>query len=62
MDEYEVSLTLDCPTCGAAPQEKCQMRDGAPSPGIPRFSLGFYERPRAERESAHSCVAGPVTE
>jgi hypothetical protein len=30
MDENELSLKLDCPTCGATPQERCQMSDGAP--------------------------------
>jgi hypothetical protein len=33
MDEDENSLNLVCPTCGAAPGERCQM-----SNGLPRFA------------------------
>ena len=29
MAEVDISLNFDCPTCGAAPMEKCELNTGA---------------------------------
>jgi rubredoxin len=30
MPENEIPLNFKCPTCGAAPQEKCDLNSGSP--------------------------------
>lgn len=30
MAEPDISLNFDCPRCGAAPHEKCELNTGAP--------------------------------
>jgi hypothetical protein len=52
MAEADISLNFDCPTCGAAPQEKCELNTGAPrfAPHVERWNIAkdYQPKPRVK--------------
>jgi hypothetical protein len=50
--EADISLNFDCPTCGAGPQEKCELNSGAPrfASHAERWDIAkqYQPKPRAD--------------
>jgi len=59
MAEADLSLNFDCPTCGAGPQEVCELNSGAPrfAPHIARWDIAREYQPKAKANSNLSPTA-----
>ena len=50
MAEADLSLNFDCPTCGAAPQEVCELNSGTPrfASHAERWDIAKEYQPKAK--------------
>jgi hypothetical protein len=49
MAEADISLKFDCPTCGAGPQEACELNSGTPrfASHVERWDIAKQYQPKA---------------
>ena len=57
MDEHEISLKLNCPTCGAAPQKQCEMSNGTPR-SVSHVARWDFAKDRLRKETARVSNCG----
>jgi len=52
MAEADISLNFDCPTCGAGPQEVCELNSGTPrfASHIARWEIAKEYQPKAKAD------------
>jgi len=52
MAEADLSLNFDCPTCGAGPQEVCELNSGTPrfAPHVERWEIAKDYQPKAKAD------------
>jgi hypothetical protein len=59
MDEADISLKFGCPTCGAGPQEVCELNSGSPrfASHDERWDIAKEYRPKAKANPNLSLAA-----